>query len=115
MPGELGFAQSLRMSEEMPDSPLKPDSFSSIVWIFSKDFESNFLPSLLLKWNMIAGSIEPDLVPIIGPSSGVKPMDVSRHLFPRIAARLIPLPMWQVMMAAFGFLRSLRACAETYL
>ena len=84
------------MSDEICDKPLNPDSFSNIWWIFSGDF-------FCVRWNMIAGSIEPDLVPIIGPSSGVNPMDVSRHTFPLIAARLTPLPMWQVITFAEGF------------
>ena len=105
---DFGLAQSLRMSELEPETPLNPDSCWRRFWIFSKGF-------FCAKWKMIAGSIEPDLVPIIGPSSGVKPMDVSRHVFPLIAARLTPLPKWQVISFALGFLSSFWAWLETYL
>ena len=97
VPGEFGFAQSFRTSELMPERPRKPDSCSSMWWTFSSAAVGDFLDALpanfFARWKMIAGSIEPDRVPIGGPSSGVIPMDVSRHLPSRTAASEIPLPM----------------------
>ena len=43
------------------------------------------------------GSIEPLRVPIIRPSSGVKPMVVSMLFPPRTAASEAPLPRWQMI------------------
>lgn len=88
------------MSELFSDRPRNPDSCSSIFCMFLSGI-------FCAKWKIIAGSIEPDRVPIIGPSSGVNPIDVSRHFLPWIAARLTPLPRWQLMILAFDFLSSL--------
>ena len=49
---------------------------------------------------MIAGSIEPERVPITTPSSGVSPMVVSTLLPFLTAAQEQPLPRWAVMSAA---------------
>ena len=49
---------------------------------------------------MIPGSIEPQRVPIIRPSSGVKPMVVSTHFPSRTAAMEAPLPRWQMIRRA---------------
>ena len=46
---------------------------------------------------IIAGSTLPDLVPMIKPSKGVKPMVVSITFPPSIAAILEPFPKWQVI------------------
>ena len=43
------------------------------------------------------GSREPQRVPIMKPSSGVRPMLVSMTLPWRMAAIEEPLPMWQVI------------------
>ncbi len=62
---------------------------------------------------MIAGSKSPLRVPIMTPSSGVKPIEVSMTFPLRIAAIEAPLPRWQVMMPrAFLYLR---AWLATYL
>ncbi len=45
---------------------------------------------------MIAGSMEPERVPIMMPSSGVRPIVVSKHFPPLIAEIEEPLPRWQV-------------------
>ena len=53
--------------------------------------------AVLSKYTRTPGSIEPLRVPIIRPSSGVKPMVVST-LFPsRTAASEAPLPRWQMI------------------
>ena len=74
------------MSPETPEIPSRPDlwfSSSSIAW--PPD------PVRMRKVRM-PGSIEPERVPIINPSSGVKPMVVST-LFPLcIAASEQPFP-----------------------
>ena len=44
------------------------------------------------------GSSEPLRVPIMKPSSGVRPIVVSMTLPSRMAAMEEPLPMWQVIM-----------------
>ena len=41
--------------------------------------------------------MSPQRVPIIRPSSGVRPMDVSMLLPPSMAVMEAPLPKWQVM------------------
>ena len=41
-------------------------------------------------------STSPVRVPIINPSSGVRPIEVSMHLPPSTAETDAPLPMWQV-------------------
>ena len=43
------------------------------------------------------GSTEPERVPMIRPSRGVKPMVVSTDLPPSTAVIEEPLPRWQVM------------------
>ena len=46
---------------------------------------------------IIAGSISPHLVPIINPSNGVRPIEVSITLPFLIAATEAPFPKWQVI------------------
>ena len=46
---------------------------------------------------MIAGSKSPLLVPIIRPSSGVRPIEVSTHLPPIEAEIEAPFPRWHTM------------------
>lgn len=49
------------------------------------------------KWSRIPGSTVPDHVPIIKPSSGLKPSVVATATPPRTAAAEQPPPRWQVM------------------
>ena len=57
----------------------------------------NLKKHFLIKKGIIAGSISPHLVPIITPSNGVNPIEVSM-LFPFITAAILePFPMWQVI------------------
>jgi hypothetical protein len=68
---------------------------------------SGFFPVLSPRKNGTAGSRSPQRVPMISPSSGVIPIDVST-LFPsRIAAALAPFPRWRVIRfrASGGFPR----------
>ena len=44
----------------------------------------------------MAGSIEPQRVPMMMPSSGVRPMVVSKHLPSLTAEMEEPFPRWQV-------------------
>ena len=46
---------------------------------------------------IIAGSMSPHLVPIIKPSSGVRPIEVSTTFPPSTAAIEAPFPKWQVI------------------
>ena len=64
---------------------------------------------------IIAGSIDPLLVPIISPSRGVTPMVVSNDLPPLTAVIDEPFPRWQVtILSSSGFLPSIAAAlAET--
>ena len=64
----------------------------------------------------IAGSISPLLVPIISPSSGVKPMLVSTHFPPFIAQTDAPEPICRLIaFSSFSSLpSSFAACLLTY-
>ena len=58
------------------------------------------IQSLPIIVGTIAGSIEPQRVPMMIPSSGVRPRVVSRHL-PSLTAEIEePLPRWQMMILA---------------
>ena len=48
-------------------------------------------------YGTILGSILPHLVPIVRPSNGVNPIEVSIDLPFTIAVMELPLPMWQVI------------------
>ena len=56
-------------------------------------------PSAVAMWPTMAGSTEPLRVPIITPSSGVRPMVVSTLLPFRTAVHEQPLPRWAVTRA----------------
>ena len=66
----------------------------SVVLFFFKEICVNSLnsPSLFAINSIIAGSISPDLVPMIKPSRGVNPMDVSTHFPPETADTEAPFP-----------------------
>ena len=54
---------------------------------------SIFFPVLFARNSIMAGSISQDLVPMITPASGVRPMVVSTDLPPLTAVILEPLPI----------------------
>ena len=66
---------------------------------------------------IIAGSISPHLVPIIKPSSGVRPIEVSTTFPPSTAAIEAPFPKWQVIIfkSAMSFPNISAALWDTYL
>ena len=47
--------------------------------------------------SMMAGSRSPERVPMISPSSGVNPIDVSTDSPPLTAVTLAPFPKWHTM------------------
>ena len=61
--------------------------------------------------------MSPQRVPIINPSSGVKPMLVSTALPPAVAVTLQPLPRWQVMIfdLCISFFMEATVLRATYL
>ena len=59
--------------------------------------------------------MSPLLVPIISPSSGVKPIDVSMHLPSLTAEMLDPLPRWHMMMRLCSAPRNFTASSLTNL
>ena len=61
--------------------------------------------SWLQRYSIIAGSRSPERVPMISPSSGVRPIDVSTHLPPIDAEIEAPLPRWQTITFAVSGLR----------
>ena len=112
------------------------DRFMIIEWDYDRELEAKIIkdkellefawavrPSLSQRTAMIAGSIEPERVPIIIPSRGVRPIVVSKHLPPLIAEIDEPLPRWQVTILSssalylpgYFFIRKSVALAETYL
>ena len=81
------------MSLVRPEMPSRPDRLFSVEKISSRP-----LPSLCIRYSMTVGSMSPQRVPIISPSSGVMPIDVSIDLPPLMAHAEQPLPRWSVMM-----------------
>ena len=57
------------MSDEVPDTPSRPDSLLS-----QASTSSMGTPSWRARWPGRAGSVSPDRVPIMSPSKGVSPM-----------------------------------------
>ena len=55
------------------------------------------IDSAFIMNSRMAGSIQPDRVPIGTPSRGVRPMEVSMHLPPFTAEMDEPLPRWHTM------------------
>ena len=64
-----------RMSLERPEIPSRPDFLLQMFSISSTE-----MWSLLQMYCTTAGSITPERVPMIMPSKGVMPMEVSTHL-----------------------------------
>ena len=96
------------MSLLMPDRPTRPDfllRMLSISWM-------SVMPSFSMMHSSTAGSRSPEREPMITPSRGVRPMDVSTHLPPLIADSDEPLPRWQMTnLQSSGFLPSI--CGTT--
>ena len=81
------------MSLVSPEMPSSPERLLSI-----EKISSTLVPSLCIRYSTTVGSMSPLRVPIISPSSGVMPMEVSTDLPPLIAPAEQPLPRWRVMM-----------------
>ncbi len=60
------------MSLVSPEMPSRPERLFSV-----EKISSTLVPSLWIRNSMTAGSMSPLRVPIISPSSGVMPIDVS--------------------------------------
>ena len=103
-------ASKSRKSLLTPEMPKTPD------FLFKMASTSSMVnPSLFIKKGMMAGSIEPERVPITKPSNGVKPMEVSTTLPFFTAAMDEPLPKWQVIIfsSSMGFPQSSAALWAT--
>ena len=61
-----------------------------IIWLMSRLY-------LFMINSITPASISPARVPMGRPARGVRPMEVSMHLPPLMAATEEPLPRWQVM------------------
>ena len=86
-PSAAAFSISLK-SDDIP--PLIPSTPDFLLRIFNTS--STLLFSLSQIYCTIAGSISPDLVPMIRPSRGVRPIDESIHLPPIDADIDAPFP-----------------------
>ena len=85
------------MSEVLPERPRKPD-FLFIIAVASSGVRFSFF----IRYGTRLASMLPQRVPMIMPSRGVKPIEVSKHLPLRTAVTELPLPMWQVMILLFS-------------
>ena len=101
------LVQMSRMSP--PFTPLT--AWRPLCLLRSVSISAGVFFSLSMMERMAAPSMSPQRVPITRPAKGVRPMVVSTHWPPFTAARLEPLPRWQVTMFSLssGFLRSLAA------
>ena len=95
MPSLAAALRSLKSEEIPPDIPSTPDF---LLRILSISLTVRF--SWLQRYSIIAGSRSPERVPIIRPSSGVRPIDVSTHLPPIEAEIEAPLPRWHTITLA---------------
>ena len=86
-PSSAAALRSLKSLEIPPDIPSTPDF---LLRILSISLIVRF--SWLHKNSRIAGSRSPERVPMISPSRGVSPIDVSTHLPPIEAEIEAPLP-----------------------
>ena len=85
-------SRTLRRSFEMPEMPSRPD------FLFMRSFISAPVRfSCSMTKGTMAGSMAPQRVPIMRPSSGVRPMDVSTATPWSMALMEQPLPRWHVM------------------
>ena len=76
------------MSEDRLERPRSPESWLAMDSMSEADFLS-----FLARNGMSAGSKSPERVPIMAPSSGVKPIEVSTDFPLRTAVMLTPFPM----------------------
>ena len=97
MPSFAAASISLKSDEIPPDIPRTPDF---LLRILSISLIERF--SWLHKNSRIAGSRSPERVPIISPSRGVRPIEVSTHLPPIDAEIDAPLPRWHTITLALS-------------
>ncbi len=89
----------------MPKSPL---------FLFMRSFTSAAVRfSFSMMKGTIAGSMAPQRVPIIRPSRGVRPMEVSTATPWSMAEMEQPLPRWQVMSFRSSKGSSMKAAARS--
>ncbi len=86
------------MSLVRPEIPSSPDCLLS-----SASTSESVMPSLAARNSTSDGSMSPDRVPMMSPSSGVKPIEVLKEAPALMAHAEQPLPRCSVMM----FTRSL--------
>jgi hypothetical protein len=75
------------MSDDSPDTPSNPDS-----WFSTRSSASTGTPHVRCRYTSSPGSIEPLRVPIMSPSSGVNPIEVSTDLPSLVAVTDAPFP-----------------------
>ncbi len=89
----------------MPNSPL---------FLFMRSFTSWVdRPSFSMMKGTMAGSMAPQRVPIMRPSKGVSPMEVSTATPWSMAEMEQPLPRWQVMSFKSSMGSSMKAAARS--
>ena len=93
-----GLSQLIQRFSHFSNRNSKSQSKKNIVahYDLGNDFYKLFLDETMM-YSSAAGSMSPERVPIIRPSSGVRPMVVSTDCPSRIAAMEAPLPRWQVI------------------
>ena len=91
LPASMAAVRS-RISEDTPETPIRPDFLLRMVVISSMP-----MPSRFMMYCNAAASISPERVPMTMPSRGVMPIEVSTHLPSLTAESEEPLPRWQMM------------------
>src|SRR5574337_748664 len=91
------LASSTRTSSLMPDTPNKPERLPRI-----SATSCALMPRCCCRYSSTPGSIAPQRVPIIRPSSGVNPMDVETLRRSRSAHTLAPWPRCATTVFAYG-------------
>ncbi len=102
-------ASRSRTSAEVPDTPSRPARWSSS----SASASGVRWPSRIAQ-KSTPGSIEPERVPIITPSSGVMPIEVSAERPASTAVTEQPLPRWATTSRGPGRFRSAAARAAAH-
>ena len=112
LPCSFALLISRKSLETPPLIPRTPDFLLRMLSIWSGVSFSLFIMNC-----KTAGSTSPLLVPIIKPSRGVRPIEVSTHFPPIDADTLAPFPKWQTITFAFlgSRLANLIASLETNL
>src|SRR5659263_675323 len=89
------FFAAVMISRESDDIPVMPNKPLCLL----KRIDADLVPifSLSIMYETAPMSISPERVPIINPSSGVNPIDVSTDSPYLIAQTDAPLPRWQVI------------------